>query len=177
MRFIIEWNWIWIILSRELKYDSGLSSKRPYSRKSCRSFVQVEEFRFGTFQPSKNEISRLNVKLNVRFLNVHESYFYSTPWWWISPKSKEVGNHCMQQSVFIHLTYFSSLPFIIFSMIITFSMKKIANNISFYSKSGIKILYRLRFCRFGFKICSHPVIDNSPPSWKSVFENHKLKCQ
>ena len=170
MRYIIEWNWIWIILSRELKYDSGLSSKRPYSRKSCHSFVQVEKLRFGTFQPSKNEISRLNVKLNVRFLSVHESYLYSTPWWWIFLKSKEVGNHCMQQSVFIHQPYFSFYDYNFFD-------EKIANNILFYSKSGIKILYRLRFCRFGFKICSHPVIDNSPPSWKSVFENHKLKCQ
>ena len=42
--------------------------QRPYSRKSCLSFVQVEYFRWGIFQLSKNEISRRNVKLYVRFL-------------------------------------------------------------------------------------------------------------
>lgn len=41
---------------------------RPYSSKSCLSFVQVEYFRWGIFQESKNEISRRNVKLYVRFL-------------------------------------------------------------------------------------------------------------
>ena len=56
----------------------------------------------------------------------------------------------MTQSVDYDETFVSSIKFIF----------KLRTNIVYDLKCGINMLNRLKFCRFGYEVCSHPIINS-----------------